>query len=528
MTFSDRSSENYFRYPLIACFALVLVSGWGAVSQAAVVNDEPYPITLEEAVTLSVRNNFKVALKRLELLNAGAQKIVAESAFDPSLSASATLGGSRTPSSSAFADPAIGESQSQDAQVAIARKSHTGSEYTLSAQALRESTNSSFSSLDPTYNTVVKLSLTKPLWKGAGRNVNRWQIVTSANSEISSKESLRQSISNVVTDVNGTYWELVYRKDALAAEKESLAIARDFERRVRIQVEVGALAQIEILVAQASVADRERLVIEAANTLEETSDRLLSLINPSLGSDIWKRLLNPVDEPVINAEKVDLDLAVSRALRDRPEVAMASMELENRETELVYYRNGEKPELDFIAVMSLNGLRGDVRNATSLAGGVADSSDLEGGLFDSYLDAGSGDYYQYSFGVTLSFPLGNREAKATSLGASLAVQTAVINLENAKREVAMEVRDAIRSIENGRKQLAASEFSRNLAEKRLEAELSKFEAGASTSFRVLEYQKDMTVQKNNELSAIANLRKAVAQYHYSIGRTLDFFGISVD
>ena len=151
--------------------------------------------------------------------------------------------------------------------------------------------------------------------------------------------------------------------------REFLERAKDLEKRVRVQVEVGSFAPIEIIQAQSSVASREELVIEAENNVDEMGDRLLRLMSPADDSPLWLSRIKPEDNPDIPYKVFDLQKSTTEALEKRPEISIAKPELENQNIELVYYKNQKCPALDLIGSLRLNGVRVDARPIDSFSTG---------------------------------------------------------------------------------------------------------------------------------------------------------------
>jgi len=501
--------------------SLLLVSSYSPTRAA----DGVYDLSLEEAVTTAVRNNFDIALEKIQTQVAHEQSSIAEAEFDPSLNSEVSYGKSRTASTSAFANPEISQTDQAGGDVYVSEKTTAGTQYKAGLSMRQDSTNSTFQNLNPAYNASLKMELTQPLLRNRGAEVNRWMIVTSRNNEDIAKYRLTEKLSAIITAVHETYWELAFSVESLKAQKESLERAKDLERRVRIQVDVGALSPIEIVQAQASVAERERNVIQADNAVDKASDQLLKLMNPKASDDIWQKRVNTTDLPKVSSLPMGVDRSIEKALESRPEIKIAKKEQENSNIELVYRKNQKWPSLDIVASLNLNGVRGEAQPTTSFSSGGVKYSSFDGGWDSAFGDATSGNYYDYSLGLRLTYPIGAREPKAREAIAALSVQSAIIKLKSLENDIILEVRDAAREIENGKKQVEAARLARVLAEKKLEAEVKKFEVGASTSFNVLEYQKDLINQQSEELRALTESRKAVARYYRAIGSALEFNNI---
>jgi outer membrane protein TolC len=507
---------------MLAPVALALVIGAGRAASG-----EGPQVNLDEAVRQTLKNNFDIAIERVSVKSATADVQIAQSEFGPSFNASAGLSGNRSPGSSAFADP-VTETSGLNGGVDVSGKIFSGAVYTLGAAAGQTKTNSTFQSLDPAYNSALSLQVTQPLLKNAGRKANMWRVETSLAAQALAENSVKAKIGVAITSAVTAYWDLVYATENLGTSGELLGWAREFERKVRLQVEAGSLPPIEIVSAQASVASAEEAVVAAKNQMEQKADNLVAIMNPPAQSPLWSAPVHPAPIPDgVPSAPPEKDYA-AMALAARPELAMARMDIEAKNVELVYQENQKLPSLDVTATLRLNGLRGGAKPVVDVKTGQTVTSALDGAFPDSLRDATSGGYYDYSLGLKFSYPLDNRGAEGRYAKSAFALETAVIKLSSLERSVANEARAAHRDVVNGLKTLQAAAASRALAEKRLEAETQKFGAGSSTTFNVLQFQKDLAAQKAVELRAVADLMIAKANLAKAVGRSLEALGLTLE
>jgi len=483
-------------------------------------------ISLSKAASEAVRSNFDIAIERVRLKTASEKRVIAESEFDPVLGSEVLTEKNRIANTSAFASPEVGETDTVSGKVSVSRKSSIGTEYSVSVNTARDFTNSEFQGLNPSYSGNLNLEVTQPLLKGAGADVNKWRIYTSLNNEEIARRQLQIKLSEVLTSVHETYWELLFLVENLKAVQEALDRAIDHETRIRVQVDVGSMPPIEIVQAQAFVAANEEDVIEAENLLAHMSDQLLKLITPHVyDTGMWNVRLNPVDYPDMVFPSINLEDSIAMALEKRPEVALLKKEIENKNIELVYLKNQKWPSLDLVATITHNGVRGRARGVKSFSTGEEAKSSFSGDYGDVFSDVGSGKYYNYLVGLKFSYPFGARAGRASEAVAVYEAEEIVLRLKALERDIVLEVRDAVREIESGKKRVKAARYARTLAEKKLSAEMKKFEVGASTSFNVLEFQKDLTAQRTDELRVLAETRKAMARYQKAVGATLEYNGM---
>ena len=78
-------------------------------------------------------------------------------------------------------------------------------------------------------------------------------------------------------------------------------------------------------------------------------------------------------------------------------------------------------------------------------------------------------------------------------------------------QVATEVTNAAVTAQSNVDRVEAAQAARELAQKQLEAEQSKFEVGMSTNYNVIQSQRDLATAQNNELQAVLNYRKSLVE-----------------
>lgn len=513
--------------PPAAILALVLCHASASAGSGPAQTTRP--ITLSEAVRLAVAGNLDVAVSRLNISVAEKDTIIAESEFDPTMEASVSAGKSRTPSSSALSSPPIVESDALNGEMSVSGKVLTGADYKASITTSSSMTNSDFQSLNPAYGSSAQVELSQPLLKNAWAGVASWKIRVGGINREAVALSFKAALSDLVTSAVEAYWNLAYHKGNVKAQEEAHERAVDLVKRTEAQVKAGALPPMEITSAKASAASWEEKAMAARNAYENASDSLLKLLgSPGGGPLEWKGLiLDPVETPEEERAEIDVDKAVETASANRPEVAAAKKEVEKARVELAYYDNQKLPELGVTASVILSGTRGDASQTTSFTGEPA-LSPLGGGAWDAVGDTASLNYYDYSVGLKFSYPWGSREARARAARAGLGVQSAEVKLKIAERDAALETREAGRTLVNSLKRVEAARAASRLGEERLEAELKKFDAGVTTLFATLEYQKDLAAQKASELSALAEARKASARLSRAMGLALEKNRVELD
>ena len=138
-------------------------------------------------------------------------------------------------------------------------------------------------------------------------------------------QALRQAKGGVSRDLPRP---LSYAINNLKAQQESLALAQQSLSDNRKRVEIGTLAPIDIVQAQAEVASNEERVIVAEALIQRAQDNLRALILEPSGTDFWTTTFEPSDAAPFQEQAIDIDAAVRRALDVRADLRQAKNTLE--------------------------------------------------------------------------------------------------------------------------------------------------------------------------------------------------------
>ncbi len=490
-------------------------------------NRQEIPVTLAAALQLALRNNLEIAIERVNP-EISEQRVVQEkSVFDPTASATLSKDRSVRQTSSALALPPENETEDLNWDAGISKGWVTGTETDLRFTNNRNDTNSAFAGLNPAYTSDLVLSLTQPLLKDFGISINKSQIRIAANNKEISEFQFRDNVMAILFNVESNYWELVYAREELKVKEESLRLAEDFLKITERKVEVGILAPVEILQAEAEKAAREEGVIMAEDSLLDAEDRLRTVLNLTDDPRYWEIRLLPLDEPSLIDTVLDLNAQLLQAMENRPDFQQAKIDLETRQIELKYSRNQTLPRIDLVASLGVSGLAGDAQAVIPVPGATPVFSPFDGNYSDALEELKSGDNYDYTIGILVEYPLGNRFAKSELVMADLENQKALLALKELENRVIREVREAYRQIDTNRKRIAAAEAARRLAEERLRTETRRFELGLATSYDVLDFQEKLTVVRSRELRARIDYRESLVNLERVKGTLIQAKGISL-
>ncbi len=486
-------------------------------------------LTLQACLQLALKNNLEIAIGRINPAMSRQKVEQAKSTFDPVATLTVSKDRSVRQVSSALALPSRNELEDLNVDAGVAGKWVTGTETELHFTSSRNKTNSVFAGLNPAYSSELILSLTQPLLKDFGISANTANLRIASNNQTISQHRFADHVMETLFGVESAYWELVYAKDALQVEEESLKRAEDFLKLTQRRVEVGLLPKVEILQAEAEKAAREEGVISARDTLRDAEDLLRRLLNLSEEERYWEIRLVPTDQPWVEPVTSGLSGELQEGFKHRPDLNQARMDLENRKIRFQYTRNQLLPRVDLVGSLGLSGLAGAAQSQQDfLNPGKTVTSPFDGNYNDALDALKNGDNYSYSIGLKLTYPLGNRDAKSELILADLEKRKALFNLKALENRVIQEIREAYRQIETDRKRITAAEAARKLAEQRLKIETRRFELGLATSHDVLEFQEKFAVARRNELRARIDYRTSRVKLERVKGTLLQYKGITLE
>ncbi len=511
---------------LILLSAPLLSPAWAQETGEPPFKPSSLILSLKDVVEGTLRNNVAIAVEEFNSRIREQDITVEESIFDPVLDAELSKREKTNQVSSAFASPDKARNRDLVWDLALSQRLVTGAEYELSFNNDKNRTNSNFAGLNPQYTSELVFSISQPLLKGAGIDNNKREIYIAKNNLEVSDYDFQSAVIDTISDVENNYWDLVFSIEDLKVKQKSLQRARDLERRVRAQVEVGTLAPLEILQAQADVADREEDLLGAEDLIKDNEDTLKNLMNIPFDSlDADKDVL-PSERPAFNpADNINVRESVREALTKRPDYLSRKKQLENDNIRLKYSQNQLYPTVDLFGSLGLNGISGEAVNITQ--GTVTGRSQFGGGYDETLANLFSTKYFLWEFGLKFNYPIGNRAAKSRVTQSRLTVAQTLLDLKDLEKKIVLEVREAARQIRTEIKRVHATRAARRLAEEQLNAEEKKFEVGLSTSFNVLEFQEDLAEAQSNEIQSLIDYNKSHIRLRQAVATTLEAHGIKM-
>ncbi len=450
-------------------------------------------------------------------------------AYEPTLSAAYNWQHSTVPQSdTAAAQTGALFGSSQNSNVAYNQGFSTGTNVNLAFLNNRQSLNSLFNTINPALSSSLGLTVTQPLLRGFGRELNRRFIRIAVNEQRISNLLFRQQLIATVYGVVRLYTDLVSLSEDVKVKQDTYVFAQTLLQNTQDQVNEGTQAPIELTRARAEVSATQQDLINSRSLLEE-QEAILKNVITRLGSEdpeIRNARVIPTDPLTIpqQDETKPIEDLLNTAYQERPDLAQAGLQVRNSQITLEGSRNALRPELDMVAIATNNALAGDPNALVS----TLPAPRYVGG-YGSVLDQiFTRKNPTYGVGLQLTLPLRNRVAQADEARDALQLRQSEVRERQLRNQAQLEVEDALIALRRARASYEAAVQTTQLQEESLEAEQTKFNEGASTSFFVIQYQSYLAQARSTELTARGAYLKARAALQRATGSILEDNGVSFD
>ena len=483
-------------------------------------------LTLDEAVARALERNLDLAVQRLNPqvfdLNLAQQLAAYRPTFDSNFSNNSRTNPSQTQLDGGLS--VVSDTMTLNSGVSQ-EVGWGGGRYQVNFNNNRSESTNFFTSFNPSYRSSVQASYTQPLLRGFRIDPIRQGIqVTRINRDIADID-LRQTITNTVSAVRDAYWELVYATRSVEVQQQALDLAEALVRDNEARVEIGTLAPIDVVQARSEAAARRQTLAQAEQALATAELVLKQLIVDGTGDEFWRATLNPIDLPTLAPAPIDLEATVRRALDERTDLERSRRQLDINEVNLSSMRNQRLPSVDLTGSYQLQGQGGTRFLRSGLGGAVL--TEIPGGINDAFDQLVDLDYPVWTVQLNVSYPIGPSAADAAYARAQLQTQQVQAQLRQLELQVATEVTNAVLQIRAIARRIEAATAARELAEEQLAAEQSRFDAGLSTNFFVVQAQRDLSTAQDTELRAILDQQKALIELDRVQRTSLSQAGIQI-
>ena len=424
----------------------------------------------------------------------------------------------------------------------IQREFLTGTSVQLGYTQNIQQSNNLRAEINPFTSGNMNLQVTQPLLRGFGIAVNNRFIRIAKNDLKVADLTFKQQVIATVAAVVNLYSDLVSFGEDVKVRRQALSLAEKLYNDNRKQVEIGTLAPIEIVRAEAEVARAQQdLTVSETQVLVQETILKNYLSRTGVNSPLLAEArIVPTDNlrmPETEQIQPIQDL-VAVAVENRPELQQTRLAIENAEISLEGSKSLLLPSLNLVAAAQNNGLAGQLNPNLSVGGGstiigtpgttIPLTGPFIGGIGNVWNQLFTRNYPDYSIGFQLNIPVRNRAAQADVIRDQLTLRQQQLRQRQELNQIRVDVSNALVALQQSRARYQAAQKSRVLQEQTLDAEQKKYALGASTIFFVIQAQRDLALAQATEVAALSGYNRARVSLGRSTGQILEQYNVSID
>ena len=413
----------------------------------------------------------------------------------------------------------------------------TGTSVAVGLNGFRESTSSVSSLFNPEVPTGYFIGIDQPLLNGFGYRANAKFIRIAQNDIKFADASFRLQVITTISQVVNDYHTLLFDRENVRVAQEAVNYSQHLLDDNKKQVQIGTLAPIEVVRAESELASDQQTLIVAQTTLKQEEEVLKTEISKQVGPDLASLDLEPTDKlpDPQPGDVVPVEQALQLAYQNRPELTEADLNLRNQDITLKAVRNALLPSLTAFGSYTPSGLSGNVLCGPQTAGysfpcpsGVATGSVIQpGGISQSLTSLLHGRYPYYSYGFSLSIPIRNRAEQADAARTLFEQRQLETQLQQSKNTIAQDVRNAEIAVTQAKARIDATVKAVELARQTLDADQKKFQLGETTTFQLIQDQRDLTAREGDQANAHNAYATAITQFGQATGTILDRYHVQM-
>ena len=454
-------------------------------------------LTLEESRALALENNLSIKVQLINPAIAAEQVSEQEAKFEAVFSSNINYSRTDIPISTELAGS---QEDSSRVDMGVQVPLRTGGTVNFNLVESRFKSDSAHVTLNPAYITNLSVSISQPLLQNAGNRVNTHSIRIAEYDRQTIEAQTKLEVITVIAAADRAYWRLYAARQELAVRKQQYDLAQAQLEQAERFVASGERAQVEVIRAEAGVAERLEGIIIAENSVRDRERELKQILNkPGLETQTRTVLI-----PATDVDPVHYDLAeeqmVAAAIENRMEMLELELALAKDISTIDFMRNQALPAVTLGYTYNINGL-GATRG---------DAYDL---LHDKIFE----DHF---IGLQVLVPLGNRAARSRLLQSIYQRRQRLASLERRKTLIELEVLTAVDQLEANWQRILASRQSAILSGRVFAAEKRQFELGLRTSTDVLDAQTKFAESQSSEIRALAEYQIAQIDLAFATGTLL--------
>ncbi|MBL9215768.1 MAG: TolC family protein [Opitutaceae bacterium] len=454
------------------------------------------PLTLEQCIKRALARNFSLAIGSYDPQIAQDGIVVAQGAYEPQLSVTGTHGKSTSHVTNSSAT-------STDLRVGVSQQLYSGTTVGASSRLDRSALNPAVAALNPAYDADLTLSVRQSLLSGFGNDVNRAGVERAEIGLRRAHLDFKAQALDVILATENAYHNLAFAREQLAVRNFSLQLANRLFDEAKVRRDTGVATDLDVLQAEVGVANARRGAILAEQEVKDRQDALLALI----GQFELDAPLGHVSFAEFSEATPVFASSYQLAKANQPDFQSSQAAIEQLKLDLKIAKDAARPDLSVGAAVGLSGSNG--------SGG------------DAFGDALDRQNHSWQVDFAFNYPWGQRSDKARYRQSLATLNREQVRLRQIEQNIEVQVRSAVRSVETNVESVRIATLASQLSQKQYELEKARFDAGLSTSRRVLEAQDDLETNRVNELQAKVSLQAAISALHRLEGSSLQRYAVTL-
>jgi len=513
-TMTKKQSPNKFQIPnsknfvnwlwgigyclyLVSWLLVILPNAAAQQPETMPVPDGIYALSLDDVTRLALMNNFDIQLAKYDARIARTGEDRAESIYDLLLKADIGYTNDQRARSSTFAGT---KNLENVYSLGLSQKTPFGATLDIDAGDTRTWTNSSFATLNPAHDSELRLT-----WKqDLGRNLfgiqDRGKIKVSLLNIENSRYTSAEKIEEYLAGVQKMYSNYALALEAVRIEERMVAQAKKLYDLHQEKIKDGLTEEPELFAAEANYHSRLNELLIAGNTAKSKENALKLMLN----IDDEAVSLSPTEPFALDKSKQDKNLSLKGAFENRRDYKRAANTLKVRDIELVMDHNNLWPEVNLEISFARNGVGPHLSSAFSDIGGETNP--------------------EFSTGVSVEFPLQNREARADVRAGELQKAKSILQMKYLERAITTEIIDHVRSCNILQEAAVNAEKIAALQRRKLEEEEKRFNSGRSDTDTLIRFQEDVIQAELQALRSKLNYYSAVIDLRVAENALLTAYG----
>lgn len=369
--------------------------------------------------------------------------------------------------------------------------------------------NSPYNMFSPYNQSSLSLGVTQNLLQGFRPSVNNRAIRVAKNQVRISDLTFQNQVMATVANVATLYWDLVSDIEALKVQQQTLDLDARLYRDNRRRAELGAIAPIDVIQAEAEMKTAQQNVTTAQTQVLQQETILKTVITRSGLSrlDIINAHIVPTDHFDVPAEEAvqPIQDQIAQALAARPDVEQSDLGLQDARITTLGVKDAMLPQLTAQVSASNSGLAGQV-NPPYMEGASqgllpAVNNYFLGGYGTVLGQLFGRNFPNYSASISLTIPIRNRAAQADYVTDQLNYRQQVIQDRQLRNSIRQSVINARVALSQAHAAYDSSVEARQLQEQTLAGTRRKYELGTSAILDVVIAQRDTTSRELAEVQA---------------------------